>query len=197
LESAPSSFDHRNRLASSATYDLPIASGSSGWVRTVFDGWRIGGLLTAQSGAPFTVNLSTSTGNEPADVGLVNSTTNVERPNVAGNPNNGGHTATEWFNVAAFSLPAPYTFGNSSRNMVLGPRLVDLDLSLQKDWSIYRERKLEFRFDAFNALNHPNFNLPGRIATYNTAGVQTLPTFGAITSAQDPRDLQFGLKLLF
>jgi hypothetical protein len=94
-------------------------------------------------------------------------------------------------------LPAPYTFGNSSRNTVIGPRLIDLDLSLQKDWSIYHENKLEFRFDSFNALNHPNFNLPGRVATYNAAGAQTSPTFGAITSAQDPRDLQFGLKLWF
>jgi len=197
LEAAPSSFDHRNRLTGAATYDLPVASSLSGWQREAVSGWRVGGLLTAQSGAPFTVNLSTSAGNEPADVGLVSSSTNVERPNVTGNPNAGPKTAGQSFNTAAFSLPAAYTFGNASRNMVLGPRYVDADLSLQRDFSVYREDKLEFRFDMFNALNHPNFNLPGRIATFNTAGTQTSPTFGAVTSAQDPRDMQFGLKLLF
>ena len=197
LESAPSSFDHRNRFTATAIYDLPFATRSSGWKREAFAGWKVSGLMIAQSGAPFTVNLSTAAGNEPANVGLVNASVNVERPNVSRNPNHGPRTPTEWFDTSAFSLPAPFTFGNSSRNMVLGPRFVGLDLSLQKDFALSRESKLQFRFDTFNALNHPNFNVPGRIATYNSAGIQTSPTFGSITSAQDPRQLQFGLKLLF
>ena len=197
LESAPSSFDHRNRATASATYDLPFASGASGFTKAAFDGWRVNGIFTAQSGAPFTVNLSTSAGNEPADVGLLNSTTNVERPNVSGNVNSGPHTAAQWFNTAAFSLPNAFTFGNESRNMVLGPAYLDLDLSLQKQFPVVRENRLEFRLDLFNVLNHPNFNLPGRIASFNATGTQTSPSFGAITSAQDPRDLQFGLKYLF
>ena len=198
LEVAPSSFDHRNRFTATAVYDLPIARGTSGLMRTALAGWRTSGLFLAQSGAPFTINLSTAAGNEPADVGLVNSTTNVERPNVMGNPDNGPHTATEWFNTAAFSLPAPFTFGSVGRNDVFGPGLVDLDLSVQKDFVLPVEgSKLQFRFDMFNALNHPNFNVPGRIATFNAAGVQTSPTFGAITSAQDPRELQVALKFIF
>ena len=196
-EGAPSSFDHRNRVTAAVTYDLPFAAGAHGWMKEAFDGWRVNGIFTAQSGAPFTVNLSTSAGNEPADVGLVNASTNVERPNVSGDPNKGPHTAAQWFDTAAFKLPAPYTFGNAGRNDVLGPRYVDLDVSLQKNFTVFREDKLEFHFDMFNALNHANFNLPGRIATFNSAGVQTSPTFGAITAAQDPRDLQFGLKLVF
>ncbi len=198
LESAPSSFDHRNRFTANAVYDLPIARGSNGLMQAALAGWRASGLLTAQSGAPFTVNLSTAAGNEPADVGLVNSTTNVERPNVTGSPNNGPHTANEWFNTAAFSLPAPFTFGSAGRNDVFGPGLVDLDFSLQKDFDLPLESsKLQFRFDAFNALNHPNFNVPGRVATFNAAGVQTSPSFGVITSALDPRELQFALKFIF
>ncbi len=198
LEAAPSSFDHRNRFTATAVYDLPIARGSSGLMRTALDGWRASGLFIAQSGAPFTVNLSTAAGNEPADVGLVSSTTNVERSTVTGNPDNGPHTAAEWFNVAAFSLPAPLSFGTAGRNDVFGPGLVDLDVSIQKDFALPRESsKLQFRFDMFNTLNHPNFNVPGRVATFNSAGVQTSPTFGVITSAQDPRELQFGLKYIF
>jgi Carboxypeptidase regulatory-like domain len=197
LEAAPSSFNHRNRVSASATYDLPFAAGATGWMKKALGNWRMNGIFSVQSGAPFTVNLSTSAGNEPANVGLVNASTNVERPNVTGNPNRGQHTAAQWFDIAAFSLPAAYTFGNAQRNMTLGPRYVDLDLSLQKDFTVAREDKVEFHFDVFNALNHPNFNLPGRIANFNSGSAQTSPTFGAITSAQDPRDLQFGLKFLF
>jgi hypothetical protein len=198
LESAPSSFDHRNRFTGNVVYDLPIARNSSGMMQAALAGWRASGLFTAQSGAPFTVNLSTAAGNEPADVGLVNSTTNVERPNVVGNLNGGPHTATEWFNPAAFALPAPFTFGNAGRNDVYGPGYVDLDFSLQKDFVLpWENSKLQFRFDAFNAFNHPNFNVPGRVATFNSAGVQTSPTFGVITSALDPRELQFALKFEF
>jgi hypothetical protein len=198
LEAAPSSFDHRNRFTANTVYDLPMARGSSGLMRTALSGWRVSGLLTAQSGAPFTINLSTAAGNEPAHVGLVNSTTNVERPNVTGNPNNGPHTAAQWFNTAAFSLPAPFTFGTAGRNDIFGPGLVNLDFSLQKDFALPLEgSKLQFRFDAFNVLNHPNFNVPGRVATFNTAGVQTSPSFGVITSALDPRELQFALRFIF
>jgi len=196
-EAGLSSFDHRHRVTASATYDLPLAGGATGWRRNALDRWRLSGLFTAQSGAPFTVNLSTSAGNEPADVGLVNSTTNVERPNVTGNPNSGPRTAAQWFNTAAFSLPAAWTFGNESRNTVFGPRYVDLDLSLEKDFAVLGESRLELRLDAFNLLNHPNFNLPGRIATFNSSGNQTSPSFGAVSSAQDPRDLQFSLKYHF
>jgi hypothetical protein len=198
LESGPSSFDHRNRFTANVVYDLPIARNSTGLMRTALAGWRTSGLFLAQSGAPFTVNLSTTAGNEPADVGLVSSTVNPERPNVTGNPNNGPHTAAEWFNTGAFSLPASFTFGSAGRNDVFGPSYVDLDFSLQKDFALPLEgSKLQFRFDAFNALNHPNFNVPGRVATFNSAGVQTSPTFGVITSAQDPRELQFALKFMF
>jgi hypothetical protein len=197
LEGALSSFDHRHRATASVTYNLPFARGSSGWVRSAFADWRSNALLIAQSGAPFTVNLSTAAGNEPANVGLVNSSTNVERPNLSANPNHGPHTEAQWFNTALFSLPSPYSFGNAARSAVLGPGYVDLDLSFQKGFALGREHRLDFHFDLFNVLNHPNFGLPGRIASFNTAGLQTSPTFGTITTAQDPRDLQFGLKYLF
>ena len=132
------------------------------------------------------MNLGAS--NDVANIGLVNGN-NLERPNVTGDPNAGPKTAKQWFNTAAFSLPAVFTFGTARRNDVIGPSLVDLDTSLQKEWALRESTSLQFRFDVFNLLNHPNFNLPGRI--FGTSN------FGVITSAQDPRELQFALKLVF
>ena len=139
-----------------------------------------------QSGSPFTVNLSSA--QDVANIGLVGGN-NLERPNLIADPNSGPKTPAEWFNTSAFALPAQYSFGNAGRNDVVGPGFENLDLSLQKEWIARENLTLQFRFDAFNALNHPNFNLPGRIFGASN--------FGVITSAQDPRELQFALKLAF
>ena len=135
---------------------------------------------------PFTVNLSAA--NDVANIGLVNGI-NLERPNVTGDPNAGPKTATNWFDTRTFSLPAAFTFGNTPRNDVVGPWLLSLDTSLQKEWALRESMKLKFRVDAFNLLNHPNFNLPGRVFGASN--------FGVISSAQDPREIQFALKLEF
>jgi len=185
-EKASSSFDHRNRATANVVYDLPFASKSNGWLHRTVGGWRASGNFIAQSGAPFTINLSSA--NDPANIGLVNGN-NLELPNVNGNPNNGPKTSQQWFTTSAFSVPGAFTFGNTPRNNVIGPALVDLDASLQKEAVVRESIKVQFRFDVFNMLNHPNFNLPGRIFGSST--------FGTLTSAQDPRELQFALKLMF
>ncbi|HEV2523159.1 MAG TPA: carboxypeptidase regulatory-like domain-containing protein [Candidatus Acidoferrales bacterium] len=186
VEKANSSFDHRHRVTANVVYDLPFANNSDGWLHRTVGGWRASGNLIVQSGAPFTVNLST--GNEVSNIGLVNGN-NLERPNVSADPNQGPKTPQQWFNTAAFSLPAALTFGNAPRNNIIGPGLVDIDSSLQKEFALNESAKLQFRFDAFNLFNHPNFNLPGRIFGASN--------FGVIQNAQDPRELQFALKFLF
>jgi len=186
VEKADSSFDHRHRVTANVVYDLPFASKSNGWLHRTVGGWRASGNFTIQSGAPFTVNLSPA--NDVANIGLVNGN-NIERPNVIGDPNNGPKTTAKWFNTSAFSLPSSFTFGNTPRNNVVGHGLEDLDISLQKEEPLRESLKLQFRFDVFDALNHPNLNLPNRI--FNTS------TFGSISSAQDPREIQFALKLMF
>ena len=186
LEEAPSSFDHRHRFTANAVYDLPFARGSHGVLHALAGSWRASGILALQSGAPFTVNLSSAA--DVANIGLVGGN-NLERPNLVGDPNAGPKTPGQWFNTSAFALPAQYTFGTARRNVVIGPGLENLDLSLQKEWISRENFTLQFRFDAFNALNHPNFNLPGRIFGASN--------FGVITSAQDPRELQFAFKLVF
>jgi hypothetical protein len=187
-EKASSSFDHRYRLSANAVYDLPFFGKSKDWTHAAFAGWRAGGILIVQKGAPFTVNLSTAAGQDVARIGLVNGN-NIERPNLVGNPNQGPQTPAEWFNTAAFSLPALNSFGSASRNDVVGPGLATLDLSLQKDVPINERLRAQFRVDMYNALNHPNFDLPGRI--FGAAN------FGVIASAEDPREFQFALRLSF
>jgi len=180
-EKASSSFDHRHRVVVSAIYQLPISPRARRWVRALFGQWQAGGYFTAQSGAPFTVNISS----DQANIG----SGPAQRPNVSGDPNNGPKTPGKWLNTSAFSLPALYTFGDSPRNSVIGPGLAEFDVSLQKEIPIRESGRLQFRTEAYNLLNHPNFNIPNRTAF--------TPNFGQVSSAQDSRQLQFALKLIF
>ena len=180
-EKASSSFDHRHRVVVSFIYQLPLARKSNGWMHAVLGQWQAGGNFAAQSGAPFTVNISSDQANIGAGP--------AQRPNVLGNPNDGSKTPLQWFNTSVFSLPALYTFGNAPRNAVIGPGLQEFDLSLQKDVQLTEDAKLQFRAEAYNLFNHVNFNIPNRTAF--TAN------FGSIASAQDARQLQLALKLVF
>ena len=119
----------------------------------------------------------------------------TDRANIVGDPNSvsGGRTVAKFFNTAAFAPNAPYTYGNEQRNSILGPNYKDLDFSLSKESSLFDVKadnlKLQFRWDVFNAFNHPNFGSPG-----NVLGT---PTFGQLTFANDPRQMQLALKVIF
>ncbi|MBZ5673223.1 MAG: carboxypeptidase-like regulatory domain-containing protein [Acidobacteriia bacterium] len=179
-EKASSSFDHRHRAVVSLVYQIP-APAKTRWIKAVLGQWQTGSYFTTQSGAPLTVNISSDQANIGAGP--------AQRPNVSADPNNGPQTPQQWFNTSVFSLPALYTFGNAPRNAVIGPGLEEFDFSLQKDIVVKEPLRVEFRAEAYNALNHPNFNIPNRTAF--------TPNFGSISSAQDSRQLQFALKLLF
>src|SRR5262249_51834515 len=94
-----------------------------------------------------------------------------------------------FFNTQAFAAPATGTFGNLGRNTIIGPSLADLDFVLAKNFALRENVRLQFRAEFFNLLNHPNYNIVGRILND--------PTFGRVLSQLDPRQLQFGLKLGF
>jgi len=98
-------------------------------------------------------------------------------------------STSEWFNTAAFAAPPNFTFGNLGRNTVIGPGLVNLDLVLVKTFYIREGLRLELRAEAFNIANHPNYSVIGRILND--------PTFGRVLSQLDPRQLQFGAKVVF
>src|SRR5260370_9354660 len=122
---------------------------------------------------------------------------NVNRPNLVGDPNGGTcrggaavGTASCWFNTSAFATPAVYTFGNLGRNTLRGGRFQNVDMSLVRSFPFAEKRRLEFRAEAYNMLNHVNLGQPD--ATVADAG------FGKVTKTRGPqRNLQLALKLFF
>ncbi len=182
-EVALSSFDHRHQFVASGSYQLPFFAGAGGAAQTLGAGWRVNTIVTVQSGAPFTVNL----GQDRANIG----SGPAQRPDQIGDPAlpASRQSAEQWFNTAAFALPAPFTFGSAPRNSVFAPGLAVVDLSLQKDWPIGRDGRLEFRWEIFNLLNRANFDVPNRI--FGT------PNFGRIFSALNAREMQFGVRYRF
>ncbi|MDX6611857.1 MAG: hypothetical protein QOD75_1043 [Blastocatellia bacterium] len=192
-ERGRSNFDVRHRLSASYSYDLPFGKGrewlaDSGWISTILTGWQSSGIVTLQSGRPFTVALLSEIDNSGTGRSILGFGAN-DRPNVVGNPTLSSRTPGQWFNQSAFSFPARGTFGNAGRNILDGPGYQNVNASLVKNTALGENINLQFRAEVFNLFNHPNFNLPD-----NFLGS---PTFGQITSARDPRHLQFGLKLLF
>ena len=189
-EKGLSDFDHRHRLVANFLYKLPFLKGSQGWIHTAFGDWQVGGIWTLQSGAPFTVNLPTDVANNGEPLSAPS-----QRPNLVCDPNSGPNTKTtaEWFNTSCFQPPAKFTYGNAGRDIVIGPGLDDFDATIQKEFPVRENMRLQFRLDVFDFFNHPNFSAPiGAGRTYSTA-----VSFGEITSANDPRDMQFSLRLAF
>jgi len=192
-ERGRSNFDVRHRLSVSYSYLFPLGKGhpylaDSGWVTTLLTGWETFGIVTLQSGRPFTVALLPEIDNSGTGRSILGFGAN-DRPNAVGSPTLSSPTPERWFNTAAFSFPVPGTFGNAGRNVLDGPGYQNINASLVKNTGLTERVTLQFRAEFFNLFNHPNFNLPD-----NFLGS---PTFGVISSAREPRHIQFGLKLLF
>ena len=192
-EKGLSDFDIRHRFVFNYIYSIPSAKNLWAAVpERLGGGWQISGIITAQTGQPFSV----LTGQDQSSTGLGD-----DRADVSGNPNAGTKTVAEFFNTGAFSLNAPLTFGNSGRNIVTGPRFTDVDFALMKTTAITERVRMQFRAEFFNILNHPNFALPNNVLSS--------PSFGALFQTPDvaqnnvglgsggPRLIQFGLKFLF
>jgi Carboxypeptidase regulatory-like domain/TonB dependent receptor len=186
-ERGRSNFDVAHRLSVSYSYALPFRK-YEGVAGTLLNGWETYGIVTLQTGRPFTVALLSEIDNSGTGRSILGFGAN-DRPNLVGNPELSDPSTLQWFNTAAFTFPPPGTFGNAGRNILDGPGFQNVNASLLKNTRITERVNLQFRAEAFNLFNHPNFNLPD-----NFLGS---PTFGRITSARDPRHIQFGLKLLF
>jgi len=143
----------------------------------------VNAIITMQSGAPFTVNL----GQDRANIG----SGPAQRPDQIGDPNlpPDQRSPDRWFNTAAFGLQAPFPFGSAGRNSVFAPGLAGVDLSILNGWDVGEQGRLEFRWEIFNLLNRANLDVPNRI--FGT------PNFGRIFSAQNAREMQFGLRYSF
>ncbi|HLY97809.1 MAG TPA: TonB-dependent receptor [Candidatus Angelobacter sp.] len=181
-EKALSSFDHRNRFVANVVYPISFFRSSHGFAGAMLRGWQVSGITILQSGAPFTVNLGT----DQANIGPGP----AQRPNLLHDPNlSSGQSVARWFDTSAFALPSAFTFGNAGRNIVQAPGFADFDLALQKEVALRDGLRLTLRSEFFNALNHPNFDVPNRIAF--------TPNFGRIFSAESPRQIQLAAKLNF
>ena len=194
-ERGPSLFDARHRFVFSYQWSLPFWQHQQGWYQHVLGGWQLNGIVTAMSGTPFTVFDSRDAsvqGGAPEITGF-----SANRPNlVAGqNPNDGPRKVGAWLNVDAFSRVIPDSnspvqqFGTAGRNIALGPRFSNWDVSASKNISLAESTELQFRAEFFNVLNHTNFHLPNSDISS--------PTFNQILKAEPPRLVQFALKLLF
>lgn len=176
-ERAASSFDMRQRLSLTGVWALP---------GRMLRGFDVSAILAANTGQPFTPILQFDNSN----TGNTGGTAGSDRPNVVGNPNNGPRTPAEWFNTAAFSIPAPYTFGNAGRNILRAPGYLSLDASLARRFRLAESVELRLEAQTFNLTNRANFNLPEAFA-------DDPASFGRILSAKAPRQIQFALRLSF
>lgn len=188
-ERADSNDDIRHRLVVGYVWDLPFGASRTGFTGLLVKGWQFSGIATLSAGSPVHVTQDGDILNTDPSGG----TNNEIRPNLVEgqDPTLPGseRTLARWFNTGAFAR-ATQTYGTSYRNPVVGPGLKVLDLSLAKAFTIRGGQQVQFRWEAFNALNTPQFNNPD--------GILGSPTFGAITSTrQNNREMQFSLKYLF
>ena len=185
----PSNFDRPQALKGTLVYAVPLGKRHQYLNSTAADaalgGWQASLSFQAESGAPFAVYL------DPTGAGsLCNGC--ITYPNLVGNPHVSNQSIREWFDPAAYASPAAFTFGNTKRNSLRGPKLTDMDFSLGKTWSLpgWEEGKLQLRMDATNILNHPSFRNPDGKITDSSAGVISATT---ITG----RVLQVGARFSF
>ena len=189
------SFDVRHSAVINATYDLPFGRSvlrRRAWLNRLIEDWQLSGIETIQSGLPFTPQLSYNPSND-------GDTRNPVRPSwnsafsgalILGLPG-------KYFNPNAFIQPLPGTYGNVGRNVLQGPGLAELALSLAKRFALSERFNLQFRAESFNLLNRANLNAPNPVVFTAATGGPS-PTAGVITNTSTTsRQLQFGLKLLW
>jgi hypothetical protein len=185
LDRGHADFVRHHAATANYTYDLPFGKGRpfelSGFSDKIFGGWRLSGILGLGSGEPFSVTFTSTQTGWPSNRSDVLSSDIYPSDQSIG----------RWFNPAAFAPPAPFTYGNSARNMLFGPGYFTWDTGLIKNTQLTERLGLEFRAEFFNILNHPTFGNPA-----NNISVPT--TVGRITSQTNrPRDIQFALRLAF
>lgn len=199
-----SAFDTRHRIVTSVLYDLPVGKGKALDVRNrfadaVIGGWQSGGILTLQSGMRGNLSIG----------GVDNASTaagGYDRPNASGvSPYLDNPTPSRYWNPDAFTEAPPGQFGNVGRNAIRGPGIIGFDAEIHKQFRMpYKEsHMLQFRFEAFNVMNHPNWGMPN-LNILSGAARPGLPAtaahqnFGVVTStANSMRQIQLGLKYSF
>ena len=183
LERDLSTGDIPNVFVASFVYDFSFFKNTRGIAGKFLDGWSANGIVNIQSGIPLAVTQAT---NFNAFAGF-----GTQRPNRIADPNlpRNRQTTAQFFDINAFAVAPQFTVGNSSRNPVRGPDYRNFDLAIIKRTALTETTNIEFRAEIFNLTSTPPLNAPNVVLGSNG--------FGSITSAGDPRVIQFGLKLNF
>jgi outer membrane receptor protein involved in Fe transport len=204
-----SSFWSKHVFVANWGYEFPFGGNKKGLAGALLKGWQLNGINTVQSGTPFEPRLGFDRSGNMNTIDF----SMHERPSLAPGASNNpviGDPA-HWFDANAFVLPALYTIGNLGRNTIIGPKLVDFDFSLFKEFTVGENKTLDFRTEVFNIFNHPNFAVPNQanrtIPFPQTVPGTTVPSpagtppsgpAGAITTTvTTSRQIQFGLKFTF
>jgi hypothetical protein len=174
--------------------DRRFLSDASGWVEALVGGWQLAGINNIYAGDPVTFTYTPGAAFVVSGIQQDFRGANNYRPNVIGDPlaPDGERTIDNYFNRANVVLPTDPSqpFGTAERNSVRGPVYWSMDFVASKRFTMpWRNGGLELRAEAFNVLNRTNFRAPN--------GNRSAAAFGTIRSTYDPRQLQFGAKLIF
>ena len=187
-EWGPSIFDVRHRMVASVLYELPFGGDKpflqEGIGSAIFGGWQVSAIINKSSGFP----RDPATGQDTPNTGV-----GTYRPNLLSgqDPNDGAKTTQQWFNTAAFAVPAQFTYGDAGRNIVIGPGVFTVDSSIMRNVRLGGSKSLQFRLEAFNLFNNPVWGDP-------TLSMANPALFGTISITRTPmRELQIGLKFSF
>lgn len=200
----PSSLNYPVDWVSNLIYQAPTLNHQNAFVKNIFGGWELTGIYTIQSGPPFKVNGGNGNNNSGFNE-------HQDRADLTGQPLNvrtGGksHWLNQYFNPAAFRQNAPGTPGDSPKFLIQTAPINTMDLAIIKNWGFAERYHLQFRWEMFNAMNHPSFGQPNsnppacNPPTCNPNDpIVPGSTFGQITSIGviDPRVMQGALKLTF
>jgi hypothetical protein len=193
LDRGRATLDRRHIFTANYIYDLPFFYKRNDFAGRALGGWEVSGIVTLQSGLPFTV---TGANFDPTGLGNIPAIIAGNRPNVLCDPNSGApHTFEQFFNTQCFqqnptSGTAPFAIGNAGRGIINGPPTKRVDFSLFKNFSFGETKKLQLRAEAFNVFNHTNFRSFASTSVASTV-------FGVIGAVRDPRTIQLGVKFYF
>ncbi|MBO0860695.1 MAG: TonB-dependent receptor [Chloracidobacterium sp.] len=186
-----SNFDATHRLISDLTWRLPFGRdrrfARDGVISRIVGGFSVNAIGQAQSGFPLSISATNAS--------LQGLAFNSLRPNIVGDVKTSTDSKADrikqYFNTLAFSQPAPYTFGNAPRTLpnLRGPGYFTTNMSLQRDFKLTENARLQIRAEAFNVFNRTNFQIPG--TAFGAAG------FGVITNTEDPRQIQIAARIYF
>jgi hypothetical protein len=195
-ERSVTAFNFGKKLTVSGLWELPFGRGKqfgtdiNRFLNVFVGGWQLGGIFTIQGGFPLSAGCQNGA--------IYQNTDGPCRPDATGiSPNIENRKPEQWFNPAAFvnrvdfvTNVGPYRYGNSQRNNLIGPALVQIDGSLFKSFNLTERINLAFRAEFFNLPNHPIFGQPN--ATVGT------PNYMRITNTRlDARQIQLGLRMTF